>query len=1749
MLLLSLFAGFFFIGGTLLAQSINSTSIIGSSDYIYDGDETDSDGLTNRHLRQVTANVTLPAGGTYRVLFNILNPADVFMGSLVVSIPSYTSNVAFDVTGSLNPSSRLLPHIDHRLQARLQQLSGTNWITVNTRTSAPRQFWHFTNTSSVDAPVNVIATETSSNYGRTHILETNAGARTIHVPVNYTLRRYDAYASAAVSSSISVRFNYELRNDLGTLIHSGSQDASISCPSHSTASPGGIPISIASETSGQVIVMIDPPTQLASASRTYNVKTTISHIESGSSYTPGNSITLANQRMLHFSGLLACNDVNTVFVSLGNTPTAGAVTLPYVATTIAIDPNSGALATGYTFGGGPAVNVRLHDDGHAELLSGSFNVNGPSPDIDTINNVTFQRGQINLHPAGASTTITTTLPAGVGYATTAASPVLECDAVFYLQGLDQNLDPKATTMTMSGPLFVTEETKPLRVAASSLVWQLGLGRFDLVTTGVSSVRKPLLDILNTTTVNNTAMKTKRSNDHWWNGVTTASGVTISATAAQGGRLSGQVGLGANTFRSHLPYDVNLAPASVSVATITDDLIDASSKLAGVPATTLRYEQTCPEVDDCAGAGSFTTTQSMTFTNSELNITPDGGLHAVTTISSGGLLGWGYVNTLSRPSQNVETPFTQGNFYASGHFIRGDQNHLSIDQAPTVISLQGRMPGALSTVETPGTAPYDTGLADYPGLNFRVTSGQQGKSYLCGLAAGFGPYDLKTRSKYYTRFSGVSGIHDAINGTFPSTSELFGYLFTFSNYGLSFLSNDNVLSRTNGSIVVPEPSNFTQALEKISFTCQGSVKEAKVPSVDGLKELDYWNVDFKPMSIKFLAESVCNPASARLVIGMETSAAHISEALYGRVGFQPSGQIIRPSDNYANITSEFSLAGPFEVDGPTGETYPISAVRGAYLNHAADHPDGPGFWNVAATVNVPFFEDLKTHIHLSGDNDATISPVYMMGGWPRANSGTPNRGWATGVNQSKNYFTDPEFDASHTGYPLPVSVDTYRDITETGAPSDESYLCRAQQSWLDTITFDYPLDWSSSGRNFVGHKVHVNDLYVLNIQHQVDWLTAENAKLSFGAKYDGLPQVHFSNLFNDKAEEALKDVESFVDATSQEVFDELIGGVDKLASLLQDQIDDVLNDVLDEGIDQFFDPMCQEIQDALNGIGANNCQQVIDQYVRNNQLRTMLNNLANNINQPTSVLNSIDQRLLAADRSIGAITGQLMDGTAVPNSLLGDLDNSGQAINDLVLGLINSHLGNVAQNLGITTISDAVQKGVNDAKPQLTQLVNQLKSLQSQLKQVHEELANAGAFMQEVQKIVNDATSQIDDVCDSVADSLEEYVCGFLQQDIPNFLNMKDQLRDELKSKLKDYLYASQFIADIQKAVKEKAYDIKAAYDEAIDSVFAQVRHIIIDVVGKHIAEFEDEINGVLGDLGDKLGAGQMTGYAHINGDSIKLLRLNGEISWKVPEELRYNGYFQIKELDSTGPNGCSPPGQPLTEVTCGAENINLKWIGKGMRGSVGGRFTFQQSQGIVTPLGFGGSLEMSEGELTIGTLKIDKFGAAAMFGIDNPNTPTNELEAYLAATVGAKFQKYRLEGGLFLGRTCTLTPLEMVDPDVASIVGQAPFTGGYAYAEGWFPIYNASCAFNITLGAGVGVFYFVEGPTWGGRLFGAVSGEALCLLQIGGSLNLVGVKAGDDFRFKGTGKVFGSIGPCDACVEFNKSLKATFIDGEWDIDY
>ena len=145
-----------------------------------------------------------------------------------------------------------------------------------------------------------------------------------------------------------------------------------------------------------------------------------------------------------------------------------------------------------------------------------------------------------------------------------------------------------------------------------------------------------------------------------------------------------------------------------------------------------------------------------------------------------------------------------------------------------------------------------------------------------------------------------------------------------------------------------------------------------------------------------------------------------------------------------------------------------------------------------------------------------------------------------------------------------------------------------------------------------------------------------------------------------------------------------------------------------------------------------------------------------------------------------------------------------------------------------------------------------------------------------------------------------------------------------------------------------------------------------------------------------------------------------------------------------------------------------------------------------------------------------------------------------------------MAAGIFFGRTCTLEPLLFVDPDIGDVVtGGTTFTGAYVYGEVWLPISElilgvpASCLFRIDAGVGAGAFYFLEGPTYGGKVFLGVSGEALCVVSIKGEIKIILASQAGRLRGAGSGNFSAKLGWCPFCVKFNKSVKLLYDHGDW----
>ena len=150
---------------------------------------------------------------------------------------------------------------------------------------------------------------------------------------------------------------------------------------------------------------------------------------------------------------------------------------------------------------------------------------------------------------------------------------------------------------------------------------------------------------------------------------------------------------------------------------------------------------------------------------------------------------------------------------------------------------------------------------------------------------------------------------------------------------------------------------------------------------------------------------------------------------------------------------------------------------------------------------------------------------------------------------------------------------------------------------------------------------------------------------------------------------------------------------------------------------------------------------------------------------------------------------------------------------------------------------------------------------------------------------------------------------------------------------------------------------------------------------------------------------------------------------------------------------------------------------------------------------------------------------------------------YLAGAMRAKFgDNVEVEGGIFIGRTCELAPIILIDPDAARSLGAdgRPFTGFYVFAKGWVPVIPGGCVLSLSMGVGAGAFLDFESHRYGGKIFGGLRGKLLCIMSVSADVTLTALSDDGDFVFDGLGRLRAKIGPCPFCVTLGKDFGLTY---------
>lgn len=1338
---------------------------------------------------------------------------------------------------------------------------------------------------------------------------------------------------------------------------------------------------------------------------------------------------------------------------------------------------------------------------------------------------------VTLSTNGAMADIKVRLPQGMGVSDDQDNPMMSPFLTFQQINLNTYMTPN--TITNVGPWYVSEETKPLKFHADEIIWQRASSHFYLPNISqVDYVHKTQEQMLEYSG----SKYMKKSNEGYYRYVQSVSSTNyIRCSTTAGARMEFAATLDGGTNIAFMPYGAVIR-WNGGYLDVYNDLVRTNSLLDGVRYFGVSYAIRCPS-DPCGYDGK-NREMIVVPEDDKLYFTRRGGLDGAVLVPddpNNGNVYWGVLNADYDYAQSVITAFTNGSFFMPGHFSDAAMTVFDdeLDREPSVLLLSGVMPTNRWSYELHGTTAATNGLADYAGVNLRVSEEpreMEGRSIIGHTADPV--YPLTERSKYYLRYSGVSGIHEAQADQFPSgTMKLYDYPVVMTNYALSYLSNSNVGSRTEGSLYLSYPSDFTLEFEEMKFTCLGDLDQAEVSEESELLKLKYWNAHIMPYAMRFAAKDAgdCSSYERFLMLGVGTYCANVDEQLFGVLGFESDGNLIPPSFGHPDTGSRLSPPSVMTVDGPRNEIYSFYPVSEIYYNNHDYEVDDTrnGFITVAGELDVPFFENLMVQLQTSASTNSANAPIYMMGGWP-------TDGWQV---NGADYFDVTLFDTNNAAFPVgEVSLKEYQ------AGSD-GYKVRALRDWLGVVNLDYPLDYDPNTRSFESADAVTNDFIVLKTEHQVDYLSAENAELSFGLQYDGLPQINLANIAFEAVDAVTGGASDIFSGTLEKLWEPILDGIDSLDSLLSALPQDLMGHVVDDVVDDVVDTLYQQLSISYQADPASYYSNNVAKYVRGVgavdsftiQARfgmMMTGGASLNVSvveTMTNYLNKVETLL----NSFG--TGITVDGSQVAGLL--HIDGTDYPVMEQ---LANNVLGALA--------NEVVSQIGSELEPQIAavmgEMTNSLQTLNATIDEMRSAVTNlqyrvgVDAQLDIYQQL--DASidaSVISTVCSNAAQRIDEMFSTMAAQDIEFTSYSEEEMKTLLKNAIKDEFYACSIPTDIAQIMREQVYDLNSSIQSACDSVFARINGAIREVMSQYLSEIDDSINGMLGEISDFVGSGQINGYGHINNDSLVELRLDAALQWKVPDDLNFNGYLIIREVQSGSPESCGGGSEKAKEVILGTDAMGIEWISD-IKVDIMTKFTFKGDD--WTPVGLAGSFAMVEGVIGFESFELTEFAAGAGFGL---------YENYISAAARAHFSSYEVAGGAFFGRACSLEPILLWDKDVEQVLGAAPFTGFYVYGEGWMPIVDWGCVFNVRGGVGAGLFMFLEGPTIGGKIFVGVEGEALCVVDVGGDVTVVGSKSGDDLIMVGKGRVKGKAGKCPFCVKFKKTVKLTYKNGSWDADY
>lgn len=696
---------------------------------------------------------------------------------------------------------------------------------------------------------------------------------------------------------------------------------------------------------------------------------------------------------------------------------------------------------------------------------------------------------------------------------------------------------------------------------------------------------------------------------------------------------------------------------------------------------------------------------------------------------------------------------------------------------------------------------------------------------------------------------------------------------------------------------------------------------------------------------------------------------------------------------------------------------------------------------------------------------------------------------------QEYFGGPDPDPLRRGFPNSIAPGQPINTRINTFISTPSYYAVVKKEFAGLINLHYPVKYTQAPVNqFKSPEVEKQSLIVMDVESSVERITVEETEIRFGLKYEGLPQISLAAVYNQYSSEFAS---TFLSPIKSKI--------DGLAQHLTGDLSNVLRPPVKAALLPAVQALVNQMQSQIAGLDPPDLA-----AWKAANLDPLLN--ANPLALPTKFTGgSMPVQQLLEDQVIDRLNG-------LTNDLLGVNAQKIQQIAGLIqsiieglgfLGLVNPDVSGIIadmQNLIPNQIHEAIESTGIQAK--VNQLVNE---------------ANGALGLDYVDNLFND--TDLANLETQIRNAVKSQLNGY------SLNQLKSLSADQLTNQIVNQMFNATIFKELNKQTINIVAPVKNSLQDMVTGTLDQINNEIMDFLDEvdvGLAQATAAINDVIG-----VKAAEIKGYAIINYDYLEQLHIDAIFTMAAPDEVTYHAYLDMKRQQTGSDDtfcGVVLDGKPVMDVTIGAKGIGLSWGVSEVKVDIAVNLMFLG--GALS--NFGGSIQMTDGMLGFGS-----FGIVPPTGF---GVAVGLFENYLWAQAKVKFESYVIYGGIFLGRSCDLEPLKIIDPEVASILKVDSMTGAYVYAQGSFPIFNYGCMFKVGAELGAGGWFFLEGPSYGGKFVGGVFGKAACIVSVKGQMRLIGGKDQAGWFFSGNAWIAGGIGFCDE--EDWDSLSEAF-DDDW----